>query len=206
MTQDAYAVTPGAWREQVWTTLMRERQCSYPLPPHGHHPNFKGARAAAGHLLRHPDVAALRVLVVGPERALYPLRKLALQSGVTLYVPHQKKAGWYWRVTDPAGAKLSALPDCGEPVLRPEGAQGVVLGSVAADDQGGRLGKGYGWAARGLHLEVPEFTLAHPLMLSSRLPCPPDSVVTLIGTPRGVQSPKTFPLALSGSPSVDSGV
>ncbi|MFD1731551.1 hypothetical protein ACFSC4_11565 [Deinococcus malanensis] len=42
MTQDAYAVTPGAWREQVWTTLMRERQCSYPLPPHGHHPNFKG--------------------------------------------------------------------------------------------------------------------------------------------------------------------
>lgn len=206
MTHAAYAVTPGAWREQVWNTLMRESQCSYPLPPHGHHPNFKGARAAAGHLLRHPDVAALRVLVVGPERALYPLRKLALQSGVTLYVPHQKKAGWYWRVTDPAGAKLSALPDCGEPALRPDGAQGVVLGSVAVDEQGGRLGKGYGWAARGLHLDLPEFTLAHPLMLSSQLPCPPDSVVALIGTPRGVQNPKTFPLALSSSPSLDSGI
>lgn len=180
------ATSAGAHREQVWTALMRARACAYPLPPHGHHPNFTHARGAAKGLLGHPQLRSLRVLVVGPERVLYPLRRLALQAGVILYVPHQNKGGWYWRLSDPAGAKLSAMPAVGEPKLRPEGAQGVVLACVAADDRGGRLSKGFGWGARGLGLGLPEFTLAHPLMLSRALPCPADSRVSLIGTPGGV--------------------
>lgn len=179
-------VTAGAHREAVWTALMHAHACAYPLPPHGHHPNFTHARQAAQALLAHPEVSGLTVLLVGPDRALFPLRKLALQAGKTLYIPHQKKEGWYWRVTDTAGAKLSALPAHGEPKLRPEGAQAVVLACVAADHTGARLGKGFGWGARGLHLDVPEFTLAHPLMLRPALPCPADSHVRLIGTPGGV--------------------
>ncbi|THF85887.1 5-formyltetrahydrofolate cyclo-ligase [Deinococcus sp. KSM4-11] len=184
-------VTAGAYREQVWTALLRAHACGYPLPPHGHHPNFKGARPAAQALLTHPDVAALRVLIVGPERALQPLRKLALQAGVILYVPHQKKEGWYWRLTDPAGARLSAMPHVGEAVRRPEGAQGAVIACVAVDDAGQRLGKGFGWAARGLKLGLPEFTLAHPLMMTPVLPCAADSRVALIGTPGGVIGVRT---------------
>ncbi|WP_243398141.1 5-formyltetrahydrofolate cyclo-ligase [Deinococcus koreensis] len=183
---DPLATSAGAYREQVWTALMRARACAYPLPPHGHHPNFTQARGAARALLGHPRVSALGVLVVGPERVLYPLRRLALQAGVILYVPHQKRSGWYWRLSDPAGARLSAMPAVGEPKLRPDGAQGVVLACVAADDRGGRLGKGFGWGARGLGLGLPEFTLAHPLMMSRSLPCPADSQVSLIGTPDGV--------------------
>ncbi|MFC4638731.1 5-formyltetrahydrofolate cyclo-ligase [Deinococcus hohokamensis] len=198
MTQEAYSppaddgsaepCTAGAWREQVWNALLHARQCSYPLPPHGHHPNFRGARKAAAHLLAHPEVAPLRTLVVGPERALYPLRQLALRAGITLYVPHPHKAGWYWRVTEPAGARLSALNVHGELARQPEGAQAAVLGSVAVDASGGRLGKGYGWGARGLGLGVPEYTLAHPLMLAAALPCPPDSRVALIALPEGVRA------------------
>lgn len=168
---------------------MRARACSYPLPPHGHHPNFTNARKAAQELLTHEAVAPLKVLLVGPERVLYPLRKLALQAGVVLYVPHQKKEGWYWRITDVAGAKLSAMPQVGEPKLTLEGVQGAVLACVAVDDQGDRLSKGFGWGARGLHLGVPEYTLAHPLMMTATLPCPADSQVTLIGTPSGVVVP-----------------
>lgn len=188
---------PGAYREQLWTALMRARACAYPLPPHGRHPNFIGARQAAAHLLAHPQVAGLGTLIVGPERALYPLRKQALEAGLTLYVPHQKKearAGqvWYWRLRDPAGARLSAMPRVGEPALSLpgrltlEGAQAAVLACVAVGRDGGRLGKGFGWGARGLGLGLPEFTLAHPLMLSAALPCPADSRVVLIGTPDGV--------------------
>ncbi|MFC4426507.1 5-formyltetrahydrofolate cyclo-ligase [Deinococcus navajonensis] len=183
MTQEAYSHSAGAWRERVWTTLMRERQCSYPLPPHGHHPNFRGARKAAAQLLAHPEVAPLRTLVVGPERVLYPLRQLALRGGVRLYVPHPHKAGWYWRVTEPAAARLGALAAHGELAAFPEGAQAAVLGSVAVDSSGGRLGKGYGWAARGLGLGIPEYTLAHTLMFAGQLPCPPDSRVALIALP-----------------------
>ncbi|PTA67775.1 5-formyltetrahydrofolate cyclo-ligase [Deinococcus arcticus] len=179
-------MTAGAYREQVWDELMQRRACAYPLPPHGHCPNFTHARRAAAALLACAQVAAQHTLIVGPERALYPLRTLALKAGKTLYVPHQKKAGWYWRLTDPRGARLSALPEYGEAVLVPDGAQAAVLACVAADPQGGRLGKGFGWGARGLGLDLPEYTLAHPLMLSARLPCPPDSQVTLIGTAGGV--------------------
>ncbi|WP_291423458.1 5-formyltetrahydrofolate cyclo-ligase [Deinococcus sp.] len=178
--------TAGACREAVWNALERTRLCSFPLPPHGHCPNFKGARDAARQLLAHPRLAALDSLIVGPERALLPLRKLALESGKVLYVPHQKKAGWYWRLTDPAGASLSKMSAVGEPRLIPEGARAVVLACVGVDRQGGRLGKGYSWGARGLGLSLPEFTLAHPLMLRDQLPCPPDSRVSLIATPQEV--------------------
>lgn len=196
------SVTPGAYREQLWTALLRARACAYPLPPHGHHPNFSRARQAARELLAHPQVAGLRTLIVGPDRVLAPLRKLALEAGVTLYVPHQKRVArhgqvWYWRLTSPAGARLSAMPGVGEPALYVpgraglEGAQAAVLGSVAVGRDGARLGKGFGWGARGLGLGLPEFTLAHPLMLSPTLPCPADSRVALIGTPDGVLEPAT---------------
>ncbi|QFP75914.1 5-formyltetrahydrofolate cyclo-ligase [Deinococcus sp. AJ005] len=196
-------VLPGTHREHVWSALMRARACAYPLPPHGHHPNFTRARQAGRHLLAHPQVSGLHTLIVGPDRVLAPLRKLALEAGITLYVPHQKKPAqrgqvWYWRLSDPAGARLSAMPKVGEPVLYVPGksgledAQAAVLGSVAVGSDGARLGKGFGWGARGLGLGLPELTLAHPLMLSGALPCAADSRVALIGTLDGVLEPSTL--------------
>ncbi|MFC4455554.1 5-formyltetrahydrofolate cyclo-ligase [Deinococcus sonorensis] len=181
--------TAGSVRERVWGDLMCSRAAIYPLPPHGHQPNFVGAREAAARLLAHPDVQRHRCLIVGAERALYPLRKQALEAGVALYVPDQNRAGWYFRVSDPGGANLKRSREVGEPKLRPEGATGVVLACVAVDRAGGRLGKGFGWAARGLNLGLPEYTLAHPRMLLERLDCPPDSQVQLIGLPDEVISP-----------------
>lgn len=177
---------PGALRTEIWDALARARTVSYPLPPHGHHPNFRGAKAAAANLLAHPRVAPLRVLVVGPERVLLPLRKLALAEGRVLFVPHPHKEGRSWRLTDPAAANLSRMGDLGEEVGATEGAQGAVLACVAAGRDGGRLSKGFGWAARGLPSNVPAFTLAHPMMLRATLPCEPDSRVHLIATPREV--------------------
>lgn len=165
---------------------MRARACAYPLPPHGHHPNFVGARAAAGRLLAHPALCGLSCLIVGPERALYPLRQLALSAGMRLYVPDQRRAGWYRLLDDPKGARLRAMPQLGQPKLVPEGAQAAVLASVAVTPQGARLSKGFGWGARGLGLGLPEHTLAHPLMLLDTFPCPPDSAVRLIATPERV--------------------
>lgn len=161
----------------------------YPLPPHGHHPNFVGAKEAATALLAHPQVQAHRCLIVGAERVLYPLRKQALAAGVTLYLPDQKREGWYFRVTDPAGADLKRSRELGEPKLKPEGATAAVLACVAADRAGGRLSKGFGWGRSGLPelglvgLGLPTYTVAHRRMLKDALPCPPDSWVRLIGLP-----------------------
>ena len=178
---------PGAVRDATWNELARARAVGYPLPPHGHHPNFTGASQAAAQLMRHPRVASLRTLVIGPERALYAARKLALQAGQVIYVPDQRHAGRYYRLTgDPKGADLKVMPAAGEPAVTPEGAQAAILACVAVDVHGARLSKGFGWAARGLQLSIPEFTLAHPLMLHARLACDEDSRVTLIGTPTHV--------------------
>ncbi|PYE51934.1 5-formyltetrahydrofolate cyclo-ligase [Deinococcus yavapaiensis] len=179
----------GDVRDFVWDTLARARAVSYPLPPHGHNPNFNGAKAAAVQLLAHERLVGARVLVVGPERALLPLRKLALAEGRVLFVPHQKKEGRYWRLGDERGAQLSSMPAFGEEVEAPNGAQAVVLASVVVARDGGRLSKGFGWGARGVPLGVPQLTLAHPIMLRDRLPCEPDSRVDLIATPREVIAP-----------------
>lgn len=179
----------------MWDRLERARVAAFPLPPHGHCPNFAGARDAARRLLTHPEVAGLRSLIVGPERALLPLRRLALASGVVLYVPHPHRAGWYWRLRDPAGAQLARMAALGEPARQPDGAGAAVLACVAADHAGGRLGKGYGWGARGLGLGLPEYTLAHPLMLLPALPCAPDSHVALVATPRGVSGATPAPVS-----------
>ncbi|WP_407539373.1 5-formyltetrahydrofolate cyclo-ligase [Deinococcus radiomollis] len=171
-------------RDQVWAELLRERVAVYPLPPHGHHPNFVGAKEAATALLAHPQVQAHRCLIVGAERVLYPLRKQALAAGVTLYLPDQKREGWYFRVTDPAGADLKRSRELGEPKLKPERATAAVLACVAVGRAGGRLSKGFGWGHSGLpEFGLPTYTVAHRRMLKDPLPCPPDSWVRLIGLP-----------------------
>ena len=179
--------TPGEVREQIWDELTRARAARYPLPPHGHHPNFAGARQAAERLLAHPELAPLDALIVGPERALYPLRRLALARGKTLYVPDVRVSGGYWRLSgDARAADLRQMPQLGQPAPTPGEARAAVLACVAADAHGGRLSKGFGWGRAGLKLGLPEFTLAHPLMLLTQLPCPPDSQVRLIATPGAV--------------------
>lgn len=184
LTEPCPAQTAGATREAVWNELLRERAATYPLPPHGHHPNFVGAKEAAAALLAHPQVRAHRVLIVGAERALYPFRKQALAAGVALYVPDQKRGGWYFRIENLAGADLKRARELGEPRLHPEGASAAVIACVAAGRDGGRLSKGFGWAWNGLpELNLPVFTLAHRRMLKDHLPCPPDSQVHLIGLP-----------------------
>jgi len=156
----------------------------YPLPPHGHHPNFTGAKDACASLLAHPQVQAHACLIVGAERVLYPFRRDALAAGKVLYLPDLKREGWYVRVSDVAGADLKRSRAVGEPKLRPEDATAAVLACVAAGQDGGRLSKGFGWGRDGLPTQaLPTFTVAHPRMLYGALPCPPDSRVALIGLP-----------------------
>ncbi|WP_370657348.1 hypothetical protein [Deinococcus sp. KNUC1210] len=115
---------------------------------------------------------------------LLPLRTQALAAGVVLYLPDQRREGWYFRVSGPEGADLKRSRLVGEARRHPDEATATVLACVAVDRNGGRLSKGFGWAARGLDTR-PAFTLAHARMLHDVLPCPPDSRVSVIATPAG---------------------
>jgi 5-formyltetrahydrofolate cyclo-ligase len=177
----------GELREQIWSELVRHNACAYPLPPHGHNPNFKGARAAAKKLLEHDLLRSARVVLVGMEAALLPMRQLLLESGQVVIVPHRTKAGAYWRLENAAksAARIENFHVFGE-ACDLGAVQVAVLASVAVDLQGRRLSKGFGFGARGAPKPVPTLTLAHPTMVLERLEVEVDSRINAFATPKGL--------------------
>jgi 5-formyltetrahydrofolate cyclo-ligase len=176
-------VTAGELREQIWADLLSHGVCNFPTPPHGHNPNFQGARAAAKRLMTHPLLETSGVVLVGMEAALLPLREMLLTAGKTLIVPHREKANTYWLFSGVPrqAAKISNFSVYGVPATL-EGVQVCVLASVAVDKTGGRLSKGFGFGARGAPLEAPVLTIAHQLMVRDKLEMPPDSRVVGFAT------------------------
>jgi 5-formyltetrahydrofolate cyclo-ligase len=168
---------PGQVREQVWSDLVRHNVAAFPMPPHGHNPNFKGARLAAKKLLQHPLLKHAQVVLVGMEAALLPLRGLLLVAGKTVVVPHRTKSGAFWRLeqVDKAAARIENFHVYG--IATPlEGIEVAVLGSVAVDASGRRLSKGFGFGAKGAPVSVPTLTLVHSRMVLPQIDLP-DSLV-----------------------------
>ncbi len=177
----------GELRERIWSDLVRFNACAFPIPPHGHNPNFKGARGAARNLMLHPLLAGSRVALVGMEAALLAVREEVLLSGKTLIVPHRTKAKTYWRLEGvvKAAAKIPNFAVYGTPITL-EGVEVCVLASVCVDATGLRLSKGFGFGARGAPVDVPVLTVAHKLMVRDELGVLCDSRVVGYATAGGL--------------------
>ncbi len=182
---DPTGLSAGELRERIWSELVRQNAAAYPMPPHGHNPNFKGAQAAAKRLMLHPLMPGANTVLIGMEAVLAPLRALLLERGSTIIVPHRTKAGRYWRVKDApkAAAKLPNLPVYGLETGAPDDAQIGVIASTILTETGQRWSKGFGWGSDGPPVPVPALSLAHSLMVFKPLELPPDSTVAGIGTP-----------------------
>ena len=174
----------GELREQIWSNLVRENAAAYPMPPHGHNPNFKGARAAAKNLMLHSILRSSRVVLVGMEAALLPLRELILEAEKTLIVPHRTKKDSFWKLENmpKKAAKIGHFHLFGSSCDL-SGVQCAVIASVAIDSHGARLSKGFGFAAHGSPVSVPTFSLAHEVMLLEKLEFPADSLLQAFATP-----------------------
>jgi 5-formyltetrahydrofolate cyclo-ligase len=188
---DPTGLTAGELRERIWSELVRQNAAAYPMPPHGHNPNFKGALAAAKRLMQHPLMLKSGVVLVGMEAALGPVRALLLERGVTIIVPHRTKAGRYWRVKDApkAAAKLPNLPVYGLETGSLEDAALAVIASTAVTETGMRLSKGFGWSSDGPPVHVPALTVAHSLMVFKSLDLEMDSEVAGFATPERLVVP-----------------
>lgn len=179
--------TAGELRERIWSDLVRHNACAFPIPPHGHNPNFKGTRGAARNLMLHPLLSSSRIALVGMEAALLPVREEVLTSGKTLIVPHRTKANTYWQIEGAvkAAAKISNFSVYGAPATL-EGVEVCVLASVCVDARGLRLSKGFGFGSRGAPVDVPVLTVAHKLMVRDALGVPADSRVVGYATAGGL--------------------
>lgn len=93
-----------ATRGWVWTELREQKQARFPFPIKGRIPNFKGAERAAEKLLDHPFFKNARRIKCNPDSPQRPLRKMALERGITVYVPTPRlKDGCSRRAVEPGG-------------------------------------------------------------------------------------------------------
>ena len=146
----------AALRREVWTAMRAAKVARFPGAA-GRIPNFTGAEAAAERLRGLPAWQAAGTVKSNPDSAQWPVRQRTLEDGKTVYmaVPRLAEPEPFFaldpaRLSEPprkaasiSGAARSArrvaLADLSPVDL-------VVMGCVAAGEDGTRLGKGGGFA------------------------------------------------------------
>jgi len=197
-----------ALRERMWALLASRGVGRFPMPLDDRIPNFVGAEAAAALAAALPEWQAARRLKCNPDAPQRPVRLRALREGkrVFMAVPRLRDARCFLRL-DPArlhGRLAEAATIAGASVLGvpvPPRALGridlVVVGSVAVNARGARVGKGGGYSdlefalARQLGAvgeATPVLTTVHELQLvDDDIPMTAHDVpVDLIVTPERV--------------------
>jgi 5-formyltetrahydrofolate cyclo-ligase len=143
-------------RERVWDDLEASGEARFPFPPHGRIPNFAGAGAAADRLAATEEFRAAAAVKANPDAPQRPVRRVALESGATVYVAVPRLADPdpfveldpgriddYDRATTISGAE-----ELGRRVPPEEvgSVDLIVSGSVAVAEDGARVGKGEGFS------------------------------------------------------------
>jgi 5-formyltetrahydrofolate cyclo-ligase len=144
-----------AVREQVWA-LLEQAGATEP-GAWGYIPAFAGAEDAAARLATLPAWEQAQVLKVVPDRAQLPVRILALEQGKLVYMAAPRLATPEpFFVLDPTTLGLTPTeaaqreeialiaPLTGTSGMRPPDL--IVVGSVAVNEHGTRLGKGAGYS------------------------------------------------------------
>jgi len=151
------AAAKQALRERIWALLTDRGLGRFPFPLTDRIPNFRGAEAAAERLATLPEWTRAQRLKCNPDAAQLPVRRAALAAGkqVFMAVPRLRALKCFVRL-DPArlrgrlaqAATIGGAAKHGEAV----GCEAlahidlIVVGSVAVDLRGGRVGKGGGYS------------------------------------------------------------
>jgi 5-formyltetrahydrofolate cyclo-ligase len=146
----------AALRDEVWSAMRAARVARFPGAA-GRIPNFTGAEAAAGRLRATAQWEGARTLKANPDSAQLPVRQRALEDGKTVYMAVPRLAGPEpFFALDPdhlsepprKAASISGAARSARRIALAElsPVDLVVMGSVAAGEDGARLGKGGGFA------------------------------------------------------------
>ncbi|WP_406170085.1 5-formyltetrahydrofolate cyclo-ligase [Streptomyces sp. NBC_00996] len=143
-------------RERVWDLLDAEG-ATLDATAHGRIPNFKGSGAAANRLAELPVWHDAHVIKAVPDKAQLPVRARALTEGKTVFMAVPKLADprpFY--LLDPAvipvppqeaaSSKIAATVAPRVDVADLQPVDMVVVGSVAVNRHGVRIGKGAGYS------------------------------------------------------------
>jgi len=143
-------------RQDVWDAMRAAKVSRFP-GAEGRIPNFTGAEAAAERLRAMPQWQVARTVKANPDSAQLPVRQRALEDGKTVYmaVPRLAEPEPFFAL-DPdtlteSPRKAASISGAARSARRATLAELspvdlVVMGSVAASEDGARLGKGGGFA------------------------------------------------------------
>ncbi len=189
-------VAKNQLRQEIWARLVAARAVHG--NPVGHIPNFIQAEDAAAHLAMLPIWQRAQVVKCNPDASQLPVRLQALQAGKILYmaVPRLCQRHCFVEISAAAlqakgvpltdAASMTGALSYGNPVpfeaMHPVDL--VVVGCVAVAINGGRTGKGAGFADLELAMlkqfglirsDTPIVTTVHGLqwVASDRLPIQP---------------------------------
>lgn len=143
-------------REEVWADLEGAGVARFP-GARGRIPNFAGAREAAEALRGLEVWAGVEALKANPDSPQRPVRRRALEDGRTVFMAVPRLAGDHpflrldpddleespYRASSIKGASRNGRPVDVADMPRLDL---VVVGSVAVDAEGARLGKGGGYS------------------------------------------------------------
>jgi 5-formyltetrahydrofolate cyclo-ligase len=146
----------AALRQEVWSAMRAARVARFPGAT-GRIPNFTGAEAAAERLRGLPAWQAAGTVKANPDSAQLPVRQRALEDGKTVYmaVPRLAAPEPFFaldpdHLSEPPrkAASISGASRSARQVSLAEltPVDLVVMGCVAAGEDGARLGKGGGFA------------------------------------------------------------
>jgi len=161
-------------RYYIWDLMVRKKIAIFPLPPHGRIPNFNHARIAAMKIRRLPQYKSARSIFTGPDAVLRPLRDQILRDKKILAyaTPHMKEMKMIKPASKGIDTSIRGLTQKGERLT--EKVNIAVVGSVAVDLKGNRLGKGSGYGDQEIeylrtnNLTADDFkigTLVHTIQL-----------------------------------------
>lgn len=150
--------TKQSIRVKVWDYIEKENLANFPRPVHNRIPNFKGADEAGIAVTKLPEFSLARTIKVNPDKPQEEVRYQALARYKNLIVPTPRlKSGLFNRLTncgDPTKQQLRILASRQgiDTLSKPVDIETkleidmVVIGSVAVDKLGHRIGKGEGFA------------------------------------------------------------
>lgn len=191
-------------REHVWETLREDGIARFPFPVKGRIPNFENARQAAERLLEHPIFDDAQTIKSNPDSPQKFVRELALERGITIYIPTPRLKGGFKRL-DPLkipsesyrdASMLSRMDEWVEEVELDDLPQVdlIVTGCVAVTRGGKRCGKGEGYSDLEAailqelgHEPVPVVTTVHDTQVVDDFPTDEhDLALSVIATPSEV--------------------
>jgi len=192
-------------RMRIWQLMEKRGVARFPKPIFHRVPNFVGAEKAAKKLRELPEYKVARIVFCTPDSPQRPVREMALMDGKILVMatPRLKKG---FLILNPALFPRSYISEASTihgafkhgRFVKPSEVKVdlFVAGSVAASQDGGRLGKGRGYSdqeysiLRGSGSLTPQtsvITTVHDLQIVERIPTDEwDVPVNVIVTPTRV--------------------